>query len=71
MALKRLDQLTEDEEADVRVDKPLARRPRQADLGDPPPRGFRPVRIVLERMGHTVLEAGDGADGLTVSRNFS
>ena len=29
------------------------------------------VRIVLERMGHIVLEAGDGADGLTVSRNFS
>ena len=29
------------------------------------------VRIVLERMGHIVLEAGDGAEGLTVSRNFS
>jgi CheY-like chemotaxis protein len=29
------------------------------------------VRIVLERMGHVVLEACDGADGLTVSRNFS
>src|SRR6516225_12051078 len=29
------------------------------------------VRIVLERMGHVLLEACDGADGLTVSRNFS
>ena len=29
------------------------------------------VRIVLERMGHVLLEAGDGAEGLTVSRNFS
>jgi CheY-like chemotaxis protein len=29
------------------------------------------VRIVLERMGHIVLEACDGAEGLTVSRNFS
>ena len=29
------------------------------------------VRIVLERMGHVVLEACDGADGLIVSRNFS
>jgi DNA-binding response OmpR family regulator len=29
------------------------------------------VRIVLERMGHVVLEARDGADGLTVSRKFN
>jgi CheY-like chemotaxis protein len=29
------------------------------------------VRIVLERKGHIVLEAGDGMDGLTVSRAFS
>jgi DNA-binding NtrC family response regulator len=29
------------------------------------------VRIVLERMGHIVLEAVDGADGLTISRNYS
>jgi CheY-like chemotaxis protein len=29
------------------------------------------IRIVLERMGHVLLEAGDGAEGLTVSRNFS
>src|SRR5215469_11228087 len=28
------------------------------------------VRIVLERMGHVLLEACDGAEGLTVSRNF-
>ena len=28
------------------------------------------VRIVLERMGHVVLEASDGVDGLTASRNF-
>jgi CheY-like chemotaxis protein len=29
------------------------------------------LRVVLERMGHVLLEACDGADGLTVSRNFS
>src|SRR6516164_7708115 len=28
------------------------------------------LRIVLGRMGYVVLEARDGADGLTVSRNF-
>ena len=28
------------------------------------------LRIVLKRMGHVVLEARDGAEGLTVSRNF-
>jgi DNA-binding NtrC family response regulator len=27
--------------------------------------------IVLKRMGHVVLEARDGAEGLTVSRNFN
>src|SRR5215472_12618982 len=27
--------------------------------------------IVLNRMGHVVLEARDGAEGLTVSRNFN
>jgi len=29
------------------------------------------LHIVLERMGHIVLEARDGAEGLTVSRNFN
>ena len=29
------------------------------------------LHIVLERMGHVVLEARDGAEGLTVSRNFN
>jgi two-component system, cell cycle sensor histidine kinase and response regulator CckA len=29
------------------------------------------LRIVLKRMGHVVLEARDGAEGLTVSRNFN
>ena len=29
------------------------------------------LRNVLRRMGHAVLEARDGAEGLTVSRNFS
>jgi CheY-like chemotaxis protein len=29
------------------------------------------VRVVLERAGHLVLEAFDGAEGLIVSRNFS
>ena len=29
------------------------------------------LRFVLRRMGHTVLEAGDGAEGLTISRNFN
>ena len=27
--------------------------------------------IILQRMGYNVLEAGDGAEGLTVSRKFS
>ena len=27
--------------------------------------------IILQRMGHNVLEAGDGAEGLTVSRKFN
>ena len=29
------------------------------------------LHIVLKRMGHVVLEARDGAEGLTVSRNFN
>ena len=29
------------------------------------------LHIVLTRMGHVVLEARDGAEGLTVSRNFN
>jgi len=29
------------------------------------------LNIVLKRMGHVVLEARDGAEGLTVSRNFN
>ena len=29
------------------------------------------LHIVLERMGHVVLEASDGAEGLTVSRKFN
>jgi CheY-like chemotaxis protein len=29
------------------------------------------LRVVLERMGHAVLEGCDGADGLNVSRNFN
>ena len=29
------------------------------------------LRVVLERMGHAVLEGRDGADGLNVSRNFN
>lgn len=29
------------------------------------------LHIILKRMGHNVLEAGDGAEGLTVSRKFN
>ena len=29
------------------------------------------LHFVLKRMGHVVLEARDGAEGLTVSRNFN
>ena len=29
------------------------------------------LHIVLTRMGHVVLEARDGAEGLTISRNFN
>ena len=29
------------------------------------------LQIVLKRMGHIVLEARDGAEGLTVSREFN
>src|SRR5215469_14862975 len=29
------------------------------------------LRIVLKRLGHVVLEARDGAEGLTISRNFN